>query len=59
MAIGTKFFNTVTLVSMLPHRLALQVGILIILLKNLDATLGLCNGTHLIIWRLAWKLIFV
>jgi ATP-dependent DNA helicase PIF1 len=57
MVIGTKFLNTVTLVGMPPHRLALQVGIFIILLKNLDAALGLCNGTHLIIWHLAWRLI--
>ncbi len=59
MAIGTKFLNTVTLVGMPPHCLALKVGILIILLKNLDAASGLCNGTHLIIWRLARRLIVV
>jgi ATP-dependent DNA helicase PIF1 len=57
MAIGTGFLNTIILASMPPHRLALKVGIPIILLRNLDATSGLYNGTHLIIWRLAWKLI--
>ncbi len=57
MAIGTEFLNTITLASMPPHRLALKVEVPIILLRNLDAALGFCNGTHLIIWRLAWRLI--
>ncbi len=59
MAIGTKILNTITLASMPPHRLALKVGVLIILLRNLDAASGLCNGIRLIIWRLAWILIIV
>jgi hypothetical protein len=57
MAISTKFLNTITLGSMPPHHLALKVGIHDILLRNLDATSRLCNGTCLIIWRLAWRLI--
>ncbi len=57
MVIGTKFLNTITLVGMPPHHLALKVGVLVILLRNLDAALGLCNGTHLIIWCLAQRLI--
>jgi ATP-dependent DNA helicase PIF1 len=57
MAIGTKFLNTITLAGMPPHRLALKVGVPVILLRNLDATSGLCNGTRLIISRLAWRLI--
>jgi ATP-dependent DNA helicase PIF1 len=57
MAIGTKIFNTITLVGMPPHRLALKVGVPVILLRNLDAASGLCNGTRLIIWCLARRLI--
>ncbi|KAH8942423.1 hypothetical protein BDL97_14G098400 [Sphagnum fallax] len=38
-----------------PHRLALKVGVLVILLRNLDATSRLCNGTYLIIWCLAQR----
>ncbi len=53
MAIGTEFLNTITLAGMPPHRLAFKVGVPIILLRNLDAALGLCNGTYLIIWHLA------
>jgi ATP-dependent DNA helicase PIF1 len=57
MAIGTKFLNTITLAGMPPHHLALKVGVHVILLRNLDAASGLCNGTRLIIWRLAQRLI--
>jgi len=57
MAIGTEFFNTITLAGMPPHRLAFKVGVPVMLLRNLDATSGLCNGTRLIISRLARTLI--
>jgi hypothetical protein len=57
MAIGTEFLNTVTLGSMPPHRLVLKVGVHVILLRNLDVASRLCNGTRLIIWRLARRLI--
>jgi ATP-dependent DNA helicase PIF1 len=57
MAIGTKNFNTITLAGVPPHRLALKVGVPVILLRNLNAASGLCNGTCLIIWRLARRLI--
>jgi len=57
MAIGTEFFNTITLAGMPPHRLALKVGVPVMLLKNIDATSGFCNGTGLIISRLARRLI--
>jgi hypothetical protein len=57
MAIGTEFLNTITLAGMPPHRLALKIGVPVILLKNLNAASGLCNGTRLIIWRLARRLI--
>ncbi len=57
MIIGMEFLNTITLACMPPHRLALKVGVLVILLRNLDAASGLCNGTCLIIWRPARRLI--
>jgi ATP-dependent DNA helicase PIF1 len=55
MVIGTEFFNTITLAGMSPHRLALKVGVPIILLRNFDATSRLCNGICIIIWHLARK----
>ncbi|KAH9572326.1 hypothetical protein CY35_02G142800 [Sphagnum magellanicum] len=57
MAIGTEFLNTITLASMPPHHMALKIGVPVILLRNFDATSGLCNGTRLIILRLARRLI--
>jgi hypothetical protein len=57
MVINMEFFNTIILVNMPPHRLALKVDVLVILLRNLDAASGLYNGTYPIIWRLAQKLI--
>jgi ATP-dependent DNA helicase PIF1 len=52
MGITTEFLNAITLPGMPPHRLALKVGVPVILLRNLDASSGLCNGTRLIIRRL-------
>jgi ATP-dependent DNA helicase PIF1 len=58
MVIGMEFFNTIILlVGMPPHHLALKVGFLVIVLRNLNVASGLCNGTRLIIWRLARRLI--
>ncbi len=57
MAISTQFLNTITLVVMPPHCLALKVGVPAILLRNLNAASKLCNGTRLIIWHLARRLI--
>jgi ATP-dependent DNA helicase PIF1 len=53
MMIGMEFLNTITLVGMPPHCMALKVGVPVILLRNLNVALGLCNGTCLIIWRMA------
>jgi hypothetical protein len=50
-------FSTPLLWQVCHHHLALKVGVHVILLKNLNVALGLCNGTHLIIWRLARRLI--
>ncbi len=55
--IATEFLNTITLPEMPPHWLALKVGVPVILLRNLDASSGLCNGTRLIVRRLAHRLI--
>jgi ATP-dependent DNA helicase PIF1 len=57
MAINMEFLNTITLAGMPPHSLALKVGVLVILLRNLDAASGLYNGIRLIIWHLVRRLI--
>jgi ATP-dependent DNA helicase PIF1 len=44
-----EFLNTLTPSGMPPHHLILKTGIPIILLRNIDASRGLCNGTRLIV----------
>ena len=49
-SLPTEFLNIVNLSSMSPHSLTVKVGCpIIILLRNLNHTLGLCNGTRLIV----------
>jgi ATP-dependent DNA helicase PIF1 len=57
--IALEFLNTIMLPGMPPHQLALKVGVHVILLCNLDASFGVCNGTRLIVRRLARRLILV
>jgi ATP-dependent DNA helicase PIF1 len=48
----TEFLNSLDVNGCPPHKLFLKVGCPIILLRNLDANHGLCNGTRLIVQRL-------
>ena len=48
----TEFINSLTPSGMPPHRLILKVGAIIMLLRNLDVSEGLCNGTRLIVTRM-------
>lgn len=57
MGIGSEFLNSITLLGMPSHRLALKEVVPIIFLRNLDASSSLCNGTRLIVRRLARQLI--
>ncbi|GBM10774.1 hypothetical protein AVEN_153-1 [Araneus ventricosus] len=50
------FINALTPTGMPPHVLILKVGTVIMLLRNLNPSAGLCNGTHLIIRKLMPKL---
>ena len=52
-SLTTKFLNSLTTSGLPNHCLKLKIGTPIILLRNLDQTQGLCNGTRLIITRLA------
>ena len=45
----TEFLNICKVSGIPPHILQLKVGAIVILLKNIDSALGLCNGTRLII----------
>uniref|UniRef100_A0A0R0GF21 ATP-dependent DNA helicase n=1 Tax=Glycine max TaxID=3847 RepID=A0A0R0GF21_SOYBN len=52
-SITTEFLNSLTTSSLSSHSIKLKIGCPIMLLRNLDQTQGLCNGTKLIVTRLA------
>jgi hypothetical protein len=43
----TEFLNTIDMASLPLHRLRLKIVCVLILLRNLKTTMGLCNGTRL------------
>ena len=47
-----EFLHTLTPSGMPPHTLELKVGCIVMLLRNLDPTNGLCNGTRLFVRHL-------
>jgi ATP-dependent DNA helicase PIF1 len=54
-----EYLNTITLSGMPVHSITLKVGCPIILLRNLDPSVGLCNGTRLIVTALRTRVIEV
>ncbi|VFQ95830.1 unnamed protein product, partial [Cuscuta campestris] len=44
----TEFLNTLTFPGMPPHVLTLKEGIPVLMLRNINPGLGLCNGTRLL-----------
>jgi len=47
-----EFLNTLQFGGIANHKLELKVGVPILLLRNLNQSIGLCNGTRLIVKRL-------
>jgi len=47
-----EFLNTINASSIPNHKIKLKVGVPVMLLRNLDPTTGLCNGTRLIITKM-------
>jgi len=52
-----EFLNTLRFDGIANHELQLKVGVLILLLRNLNQSIGLCNGTRLIVKRLGERVI--
>jgi hypothetical protein len=53
----TKFLNTLKFPGILDHELRLKVGLSIMLLRNINQSVGLCNGTRMTITQLGSKYI--
>jgi hypothetical protein len=47
-----EFSNTLQFSGIANHKLKLKVGVPILLLRNLNQSIGFCNGTRLIVKRL-------
>ncbi len=52
-----EFLNTLQFSGIANHKFELKVGVLILLLRNLNQLIGLCNGTKLIVNRLGQRVI--
>jgi ATP-dependent DNA helicase PIF1 len=52
-----EFLNTLRFSGIANHELQFKVGVPILLLRNLNQSIGLCNGTRLIVKRLGQRVI--
>jgi len=47
-----EFLNTINASGLPHHKIRLKIGVPVMLLRNIDLKLGLCNGRRLIITRI-------
>ncbi|KAK1354048.1 hypothetical protein POM88_047304 [Heracleum sosnowskyi] len=48
-AFPIEYLNSISIAGMPPHDLKLKVGVVVMLIRNLNQTLGLCNGTRMVV----------
>lgn len=48
-AFPPEYLNSINIPGLPPHELKLKVGVAVMLVRNLNRTLGLCNGTRLMV----------
>ncbi len=53
----TEFLNSLSISGLPPHELNLKIGLPVMLIRNINANTGLCNGTRLIIKNIYSRLI--
>jgi ATP-dependent exoDNAse (exonuclease V) alpha subunit len=53
----SKFLNTLEVSGMPSHKLSPKIGTPVILLRNIDPSAGLCNGTRLIVRRFTMQVV--
>lgn len=47
-----EYLNSINIPGMPSHELKLKVGVVVMLIRNLNQTLGLCNGTRMMVTKL-------
>jgi hypothetical protein len=53
----TEYLNTIDVPNLPPHELNLKVGAPVILLRNLDPSAGMCNGTRMRVARVGGRVV--
>lgn len=54
-----EYINSITPSGMPPHKLNIKIGSIVMLLRNVNMSQGLCNGTRLIVRQIYTDLIDV
>jgi ATP-dependent DNA helicase PIF1 len=53
----TEFLNSISANGFPNHKLMLKKGVIVMLLRNLNQTMGLCNGTRLLVTKLGQRVL--